>query len=144
MAGNETKWDKMIIGIIKATNKNNLIWNINKFSNDIYDNDVHFDVFYSTQYEDNQIRLYEKRYKDYRGPSLFASSSFSIINSASKSFEPDPNEKIWHSRICLDLVNKEGIVSFQITNAEPLVELLDIVKEKASGINKLKEEFERY
>jgi hypothetical protein len=145
MGNEDNKWDKMIIGMIKATNKRDLTWDIFSFAADKSDLETKYDVYYLAILESQKFRLYSKRYKDYRGPTYRAmSTALSVFNAIGKSFDPDPNEKIWHSQICLDIINSEGVVVYQISGVRPLFELLELAKEQSSGINELKKRFEDY
>jgi hypothetical protein len=145
MAVKETKWDKMIIGMIKATNKGDLTWSINSFPKDKSDLETKYDVFFKTKFEKAVFILYIEKYKAYRGPIYGAvGSAMYSIGIGGISFKPDPNEKIWYSKICLDVVSEEGLSLYQITGADPLRELFEIVKEKASGIEDIRKRLEEY
>jgi len=144
MANKETKWDKMLVGIIKATNKAELVWTVNSFPKEKSETDKKYEIFYKTEVEGENIILYEEKYRDYRGPSISAvTSTFSVFSSL-KSFEPDPNEKIWYSRICFEVVDRSNNSLYKIVSSEPLFELFEIVKQKVSGIDKIREKFEKY
>ncbi len=144
MAEEAPKWDKMLVGMIKATNRDELRWVIKKYDDSELDTDEKVDCVYETKYNDRILEIYKRMYKAYRGVTISplpTSTVLSILQTAKK-FDPDPNEKIWFTEYIMKIEDTSGLLLFQISHNYSLRDLYNVVAEKVANLEDIKEHFE--
>lgn len=137
MASEKEQYIDAVVKLIKLTQEGKIKWTPQKPRDSLNrDAGMIVDVFYSTQYNDRRLGLYESRYK-VEAPASGTLSGFSGID-FSRLF--GLSYPYWTSKVVLEIIDDSGKSLWTFPDVSGLSDLLNAVKYQVADVKGLIED----
>ena len=132
MSEERNKWIDAVANMTKLTQEGQLIWTIEKLPFLTKSGpDETIDVVFRAIYKGKRLRIYKRRYKDYR-PIKSSPFSGSLVLQA---FGVEKEmEHYWATEVVMELVNDDGIALWTYPKVNALPDLLSAVQYQVAGV----------